>query len=39
MIFNGVSLLPNVVAHQLSLLLDDWCSAKLVGRAFIESRL
>jgi hypothetical protein len=33
MIFNDVSLLPSVVAHMLSLLLDDWCSVKLVDRS------
>jgi hypothetical protein len=32
-IFNGDSLLPSIVVHQLSLLLDDWCSAKLVDRS------
>jgi hypothetical protein len=33
MIFNGASLLPDVVAHQVSLLLDDWCSVKVVDRS------
>jgi hypothetical protein len=32
MIFNGASLLPDVVAHQVSLLLDN-CSVKVVDRS------
>jgi hypothetical protein len=34
-IFNSVTLSPDTVAHQMLLLLNDWCTTTLVDRSTI----
>jgi hypothetical protein len=34
-IFNSITLSPDTVAHQMLLLLNDWCTTTLVDRSTI----